>query len=62
MSPSSPEEFTGYAALNQKDGQKLDVKKWSYKPTEWQETMVDIKITHCRSVPFSALRSVLELV
>ncbi|MBW0495954.1 hypothetical protein O181_035669 [Austropuccinia psidii MF-1] len=44
---SSPEKFTGYAALDEKAGKKLELQLYSYKPQSWNEALVDIKISHC---------------
>ncbi|GAA6030135.1 hypothetical protein JCM8097_009278 [Rhodosporidiobolus ruineniae] len=39
-----PEQYTGYAALNEEDGKKLELKPWSYTPKVWTEEDVDIKV------------------
>lgn len=45
--PSIPEKFTGYAALDERAGKELDLKPYSYQPQKWNESLVDIRITHC---------------
>ncbi|KAA1076799.1 hypothetical protein PGT21_019498 [Puccinia graminis f. sp. tritici] len=42
-----PEQFSGYAAHDEKAGKALDVKPYKYTPQKWHEGLVDIKITHC---------------
>ncbi|KAG0148213.1 hypothetical protein CROQUDRAFT_670034 [Cronartium quercuum f. sp. fusiforme G11] len=43
---SIPEQFTGYAALDEKSGKNLDLEIYKYTPQKWHEGLVDIKITH----------------
>ncbi|POY73551.1 hypothetical protein BMF94_3489 [Rhodotorula taiwanensis] len=47
MSSSIPEQFTGYAALDEARGKKFEVERWSYTPKKWSENDVDIKIECC---------------
>merc|ERR1712226_757740 len=44
---SVPEQFTGYAAHDEKSGKNLDLEIYKYTPQKWHEGLVDIKITHC---------------
>ncbi|PLW24984.1 hypothetical protein PCANC_26719 [Puccinia coronata f. sp. avenae] len=44
-----PEQFSGFAAHDEKAGKALDVKPYKYTPQKWHEGLVDIKITHCRT-------------
>ncbi|KDE08731.1 hypothetical protein MVLG_01186 [Microbotryum lychnidis-dioicae p1A1 Lamole] len=42
-----PEQFTGYAAVNEEEGKALNLTKIQYTPKKWTEADVDIKISHC---------------
>ncbi|KNZ64482.1 hypothetical protein VP01_1023g5 [Puccinia sorghi] len=42
-----PDEFSGYAAHDEKAGKALDLKPYKYTPQKWHEALIDIKITHC---------------
>ncbi|GAA5964469.1 hypothetical protein JCM3765_006291 [Sporobolomyces pararoseus] len=57
MSASIPEQFTGYAAMNEEKGKKLEVEKWSFTPKKWAEDDVDIKI-HCTSICGSCIHTI----
>jgi len=41
-----PEQFTGYAAMDESAGKKLDLEIYKYTPQKWHEGLIDIKITH----------------
>ncbi|POW22886.1 hypothetical protein PSHT_00683 [Puccinia striiformis] len=42
-----PEQFSGYAAHDEKSGKALDLQPYKYTPQKWEESLIDIKITHC---------------
>ncbi|KAH8920145.1 GroES-like protein [Atractiella rhizophila] len=42
-----PKQFSGYAALSEEEGKKLDVEPYSFTPKTWSEDDVTLKITHC---------------
>ncbi|GAA5851051.1 hypothetical protein JCM8547_009164 [Rhodosporidiobolus lusitaniae] len=45
MSVEIPQQFTGYAAMNEEKGKKLELEEWSYTPKKWTENDVDIKVS-----------------
>ncbi|GAA5896905.1 hypothetical protein JCM6882_007303 [Rhodosporidiobolus microsporus] len=47
MSAAIPQQYTGYAAMTEEKGKKLEVEPWSYTPKKWTENDVDIKVSHC---------------
>ncbi|GAA6000769.1 hypothetical protein JCM10207_004651 [Rhodosporidiobolus poonsookiae] len=47
MSTTIPQQFTGWAALDEEKGKKLEVEPWSYTPKKWNENDVDIKVDFC---------------
>jgi len=57
MSSAIPEQFTGYAAMNEEKGKKFEVEKWSFTPKKWAEEDVDIKIS-CTSICGSCLHTI----
>ncbi|BGP29298.1 hypothetical protein JCM10296v2_001036 [Rhodotorula toruloides] len=44
---TAPAQYTGYAALTEEKGKKLELEKWSYTPKQWTEDDVDIKVDCC---------------
>ncbi|KAA1076400.1 hypothetical protein PGT21_005954 [Puccinia graminis f. sp. tritici] len=42
-----PEQFSGYAAHDEKAGKALEVKPYKYTPQKWNEALIDLKVTHC---------------
>ncbi|KEI39423.1 uncharacterized protein L969DRAFT_87381 [Mixia osmundae IAM 14324] len=44
---SSPEQFTAFAAMTLDKGKALEVEKWEYKPTAFNDEMIDIKVSAC---------------
>ncbi|GAA5824375.1 hypothetical protein JCM5353_005014 [Sporobolomyces roseus] len=57
MSSAIPEQFTGYAAMNQEKGKKLEVEPWKFTPKKWAEEDVDIKIS-CTSICGSCVHTI----
>ncbi|GAA5831298.1 hypothetical protein JCM11251_007826 [Rhodosporidiobolus azoricus] len=47
MAATIPEQYTGYAAMNEEKGKKLEVEPWTYTPKKWTENDIDIKVSHC---------------
>ncbi|BGP13279.1 hypothetical protein JCM10213_004951 [Rhodosporidiobolus nylandii] len=47
MSATVPQQYTGYAAMNEEKGKKLEVEPWQFTPKKWTENDIDIKVSHC---------------
>ncbi|GJN87882.1 hypothetical protein Rhopal_000837-T1 [Rhodotorula paludigena] len=45
MSATIPQQFTGYAAMDEAHGKKYEVEPWSYTPQKWNEDLIDIQIS-----------------